>query len=186
MNHYSPVPTAGNDADAPNTRTFLQQAVDHYPRLVAFSFTLQLPYRETMNEYWSLILRFHTEVWQLIGEYSWARQQAHRNLPPALLRWIWESASSPECRMVVLMNLDTLGGGSQTQLIESAQQAIGEMLREAWLTVTGADRNSVTGITPMILNRSARRNFATLFNQLKTQVQTMQAPIATARTGMTG
>jgi hypothetical protein len=43
MNHYPPV-TAGNDADTPNTLTFLQQAVDHYPRLAVFSFTLALPY----------------------------------------------------------------------------------------------------------------------------------------------
>ncbi|MGU0161296.1 hypothetical protein ACVXHB_20195 [Escherichia coli] len=49
-------------------RAFLQQAVDHYPRLVVFCFTLTLPYRESMADYRSLILRFHTEVWQRIGE----------------------------------------------------------------------------------------------------------------------
>ncbi|WP_447868301.1 hypothetical protein [Rahnella aceris] len=47
MNNYSPVASGGNTADAVNTRAFLQQAVDHYPRLAAFSFTLKLPYRET-------------------------------------------------------------------------------------------------------------------------------------------
>ncbi|PWI79176.1 DUF3296 domain-containing protein, partial [Enterobacter sp. CGMCC 5087] len=89
-------------------RMFLQQAVDHYPRLAAFSFTLALPYRDSMADYRSLILRFHTEVWQRTGAYSQERQQARKHSPPTLLRWVWESASAPQCRMVLLLNLDTL------------------------------------------------------------------------------
>jgi hypothetical protein len=69
-------------ADAVSIRAFLQQAVEHYPRLVAFSFSLKLPYRETMNEYRSLILRFHTEVWLRTGEYSRQRQQSRHHSPP--------------------------------------------------------------------------------------------------------
>ena len=82
MNPYSPSIVSGNSTDTTNTRAFLQQAVDHYPRLVVFCFTLTLPYRESMADYRSLILRFHTEVWQRIGEYSWQRQLARRHLPP--------------------------------------------------------------------------------------------------------
>lgn len=89
---------------------FLQQAVDHYPRQTAFSFTLALLYREVMSEYRSLILRFRTEVWQRTGEYSRQCQQARRPSPPTVLRWLWESVSAPECKMVLLMNLDTPGG----------------------------------------------------------------------------
>lgn len=81
MNHSYTRASDAVSADAASTRVFLQQAVDHYPRLAAFSFTLVLPYRETMNEYRSLILRFHTEVWQRTGEYSRQCQQARR-LPP--------------------------------------------------------------------------------------------------------
>ncbi|AHE72645.1 hypothetical protein M942_05350 [Enterobacter ludwigii] len=158
---------------------FLQQAIDHYPRLAAFSFTLGLPYRESVADYRSLILRFHTEVWQRIGEYSWQRQQARKNSPPTLLRWVWESASAPQCRMVLLLNLDTLGKAHD----ESAQQAISEMFSDACLTVTGAERNGVTNITPVILNRSCRGAFATPFNQLKAKVQEMRTPLTTARTG---
>ncbi|HDR2590840.1 TPA: inovirus-type Gp2 protein [Enterobacter ludwigii] len=161
---------------------FLQQAVDHYPRLAAFSFTLVLSFHESMTDYRSLFLRFHTEVWQRTGAYSRERQQARHNSPPTLLRWIWESASAPECKMVLLMNLDTLGRAHDG----STQQAISEILREAWLTVTGAERNGVTGITPIILNRSVRGTFTKPFNQLTAQVKAMVAPLATARTGVTG
>lgn len=185
MKHFPP-PTiaAGNAADTANIRAFLQQAVDHYPRLAVFSFTLALPYRESIADYRSLILRFHTEVWQRTGEYSWQRQQQRRNSPPTLLRWVWESVRAPKCKMALLMNLDTLGRVRVHD--ERAQQAISEILREAWLMVTGAERNGVTSIMPIILIRSGRGTFTTPFNQLKAQVQTMQSPVATARTGITG
>ncbi|MFL9149880.1 inovirus-type Gp2 protein [Escherichia coli] len=179
MNPYSHSTVSGNSTDTTNTRAFLQQAIDHYPRLAAFSFTLKLPYRETMADYRSLILRFHTEVWQRTGEYSRERQQTRLNSPPTILRWIWESVSAPECRMVLLLNPDTLGKAHD----ESTQLAINEILREAWQAVTGAEHNGVTSIMPVILNRTGRGTFATPFNQLKTQVLTMQAPVATARTG---
>ena len=184
MNHYLPATTAGNAADAENIRALLQQAVDHYPRLLAFSLTLVLPHHETQADYRSLILRFHTEVWQRTGAYSQERQQERRNSPPTLLRWVWESASAPQCRMVLLLNLDTLGAGGHTGLDESAQQAISEMFSDAWLTVTGAERNGVTTITPLVISRIDRDAFTTPFNQLKTRVQEMTFPVTLARTGV--
>ncbi|MCU6244104.1 DUF3296 domain-containing protein [Enterobacter asburiae] len=186
MNHYSLVTAASNATDAANTRIFLQRAVDHYPRLVAFSFTLVLPYRETMTEYRSLILRFHTEVWQRIGEYSWKRQQERRHSPPTLLRWLWEAVSAPECKMVLLMNLDTLGVERNTHFIESVQQTMSEILNDTWQTVTGVDHDAITSITPIIVNRAGYGTFTTPFNQLTAQVQMMLAPVVTARTGVTG
>ncbi|WP_373226505.1 DUF3296 domain-containing protein [Enterobacter cloacae complex sp. ESBL7] len=177
--------TGVNHTDAVSARTFLQQAVDHYPRLVAFSFTLVLPYRETMTDYHALILRFHTEVWQCTGEYSRERQQERRHSPPTILRWLWESVSAPECKMVLLMNLDTLGAARNAQLIENALQAISVAIAEAWQTVTGVDHDGITSMTPMIINRAVRGAFTTPFNQLTAQVQAMVAPVATARSGVT-
>lgn len=69
MNHNPATPAVENAADGLNIHAFLQQAVDHYPRLVVFSFMLKLPYRETMADKQALITRFHTEVWQCIGEH---------------------------------------------------------------------------------------------------------------------
>ncbi|HHW7268025.1 hypothetical protein [Salmonella enterica] len=108
MNHSYIRTSDAVSANAVSIRAFLQQAVDHYPRLMTFSFTLILPYCEAMSEYRSLILCFHTEVWQRIGEYSWQRQQECIHSPPTILRWLLESACAPACRVVLLMNLDTL------------------------------------------------------------------------------
>ncbi|WP_149330576.1 MULTISPECIES: DUF3296 domain-containing protein [Citrobacter] len=177
--------TGVNHTDVVSARTFLQQAVDHYPRLVAFSFTLALPYSDTMTDYRSLILRFHTEVWLRIGEYSWERQQARRHSPPTILRWLWEAVSAPECKMVLLMNLDTLGAVRNAQLIENALQAISVAIADAWQTMIGVDHDAITSMMPIIVNRSVRGAFTTPFNQLKALVQMMQAPVATARSGIT-
>lgn len=178
MNHYSPVPTAGNDADAANTRTFLQQAVDHYPRLATFSFTLALPYSESMADHQSLILRFHTEVWKRTGEYSRQRQQARLHSPPTILRWMWDSVSAPECKMVLLMNLDTLGVWRD----EVVQQEMSGILREAWHTVTDTDSN-VTSMASFIISRTGRCSFSQPFSQLQARVNDMAFPVMTARTG---
>lgn len=158
----------------------LQQAIEYSPRLAVFSFTLALPYRETQADYRSLILRFHTDVRQRTGEYSWQRQQQRKNSPPTVLRWIWEAASAPECKMVLLLNLETLGRVHD----ERAQQGMSEMLIDAWMTVTGANRKDVTNITPVLLNRVARGVLTTSFNQLTAQIKAMTVPVTLARTGV--
>lgn len=178
MNNYSPVASGGNAADATTVRTFLQQAVDHYPRLVAFSLTLVLPYRETMTEYRSLILRFHTDVWQRIREYSWECQQARRHSPPTLLSWLWDSTGTPECKMVLMLNLGTLGAARHSRLNESVQQTMGEILNDAWQAVTGIDHDTIASITPIIVNRAGRGVFTTPFNQLNALVQAMAVPVS--------
>lgn len=184
MNHYLPATTSGNAEDVIDTRAFLQQAVDHYPRLAAFSFSLVLPHHDTMAEYRSLILRFHTEVWQRTGAYSQARQQERKNSPPTVLRWIWEAASAPECKMVLLLNLETLGAARHSPLIENVQQTMSEILNDAWQAVTGDAHDAITSIMPIIVNRSERGVFVMPFNQLNALVQAMAVPVATARTGV--
>ncbi|EHW5160890.1 inovirus-type Gp2 protein [Escherichia coli] len=179
MNPYSPSIVSGNSTDTTNSRDFLQQAVDHYPRLAAFCFTLALPFRESMADYRSLILRFHTEVWQRIGEYSWQRQQARRHSPPTVLRWLWESVSAPECKMLLLMNLDTLGVWRD----EVVQQEMYAVIRDAWRTVTGTDSN-VTSMVSFIISRTEGCSFARPFSQLQTRVNEMVSPVMMARTAV--
>ncbi|STA81128.1 YagK/YfjJ domain-containing protein [Citrobacter koseri] len=184
MNHYLPATTAGNAVDATTVRTFLQQAVDHYPRLVAFSLTLVLPHRDTMTDYRAVILRFHTDVWQRTGEYSWERQQERKNSPPTILRWIWEAVCAPECKMVLMMNLDTLAVGSSAQRVEHAMKVMSELLREAWLTVCGAEHIGVENLTPLVISRTGCGSFTGPFNQLKARAQEMTTPVTLARTGV--
>lgn len=85
--------------------------------------------------------------------------------------------------MLLLMNLDTLGAISNVQHIENTQQAISEIIRDAWLTVTSTDRNGVTNITPIIVNRPGKDVYIAPFNQLQKQVQAMCQPVAIAKTG---
>ena len=179
MNHSYTRASDAVSAYAVSTRAFLQQAVDHYPRLAAFSFTLKLPYRETMSEYRSLILRFHTEVWQRTGEYSRQRQQARQSSPPTILRWMWESASAPERKILLLMNLDTLGALRDGVV----QQDMSRILREAWCAVIHTD-NNVTSMSSFIISRSDKNAFTVPFSRLKARIDKMLPPVTTARTSV--
>ena len=184
MNDHNTGTVAGNAVDAANIRAFLQRAVDHYPRLAMFSFTLVLPYRETLADCPALILRFHTEVWQRTGEYLQVHQRERRSSPPTLLRWVWEAASAPECNMVLMLNLDTLGTERNPQLTDGAFQGLNAAIADAWQTVAGTACTDVTSITPIVISRAGRDAFTTPFNRLKTRVQEMTLPVMTARTGV--
>ncbi|BBJ57071.1 hypothetical protein EAS17NKHM_004670 [Enterobacter asburiae] len=123
-----------------------------YPRLATFSFTLKLPYCEAMSVYQSLILHFHTEAWQRTSQYLRQLQQARRHSPPMILRWMWESVSAPECKMLLLMNLDTLG----TWRDEVVQQEMNGILREAWHTVMRYGSNTPGGVCCHCCQRKKR------------------------------
>ncbi|PLC64564.1 DUF3296 domain-containing protein [Citrobacter sp. L55] len=179
MNHSYIRASDTVSADAVSTRAFLQQAVDHYPRLAAFSFTALLPRSGTMTDNRALILRFHTEVWLRIGEYSRQRQQARQSSPPTVLRWMWESVSAPECKMVLLMNLDTLGALRDVVV----QQDMSRILREAWCAVIHTD-NNVTSMSSFIISRSDKNSFTVPFGRLKAGMDNMVPPVITARTGV--
>lgn len=183
MNPCSPSIVSGNSTDTTNTRDFLQQVVDHYPRLAAFCLTLTLPYRGSMADYRSLILRFHTEAWQRIGEYLWQRQQARCYLPPTLLRWLWEAVSAPACRMVLLMNLDILVAVRKPPLMVSVLQEMYAVIRDASRTVTDAD-NRVVSMSSSIISRTDRCSFTRPFSQLQTRGNEMVSPVMTARTAV--
>ncbi len=183
MNNSSPVASGGSMADVAKTLAFLQQAVDHYPRLAVFSFTALLPRSGTMTDNQALILLFHTEVWQRIGEYSWQRQQARRHSPPTVLRWMWESVSAPECKMVLLMNLDTLETVREPSLIESALQEMNVAISDTWRAVAGVD-NNVTSMSSFIISRSDKNAFSVPFGRLKARMDNMLPPVATVRTGV--
>ncbi|EAP1708033.1 inovirus Gp2 family protein [Salmonella enterica] len=180
MNHNSASPAVDDAAEGLNLDAFLQQAVDHYPRLAVFSFTVWLSHSETIDDNRALITRFYTEVWQRIGEYSWQRQQARRHSPPTILRWIWESASTQDCKMVLLMNLDTLGAVRN----EGALQVMSKLLCEAWLTASEV-HCGITDIMSIIVNRSYSGTAMMPFHQLKAQIRLMVTPVLIARTGVT-
>ncbi len=183
MNHPSSFTTVGVTADEVNLRTFLQQAVDHYPRLVAFSFMLELPYHETLNDYRSLILRFHTEVWQRTGEYSHQRQQACRHSPPTILRWLWEGVSALGCNMILLINLNTLETVRDPSLIDNALQEMNTAISDVWQTAAGV-HNKVTNMSSAIISRTEKGSFTVPFNQLQAKVNNMVSPVIMARTGV--
>jgi hypothetical protein len=182
MNHPLFLTVVANTADGVNLHTFLQQAVDHYPQLVAFSFTLKLPSREILNEYRSLFLRFHTEVWQRVDEYSRQRQQVRFHSPPTILRWLWDETSAPRCNMILLMNLNTLEGVRNRRLIDSALQEMNTIISDAWSAAADSG-NRITNMASAIISRADRDLFPISFNSLRERVDRLAFSVITARRG---
>lgn len=183
MKHNPAIPSVDNAEDGLNIHTFLQQAVDHYPHLAAFSFTVLLPRSETLADKRVLIMRFHTEVWLRLGEFSRQRLQARHHSSPTILRWIWESAGMAECKMVLLMNRDTLGVVRERPAGDSVHQDIDTIISHAWRVVMKAD-GDVVNVTPCFISRSGNDAFTRPFNQLWASVQEMASPVMVARTGV--
>lgn len=146
----------------------LQAAVDHYPRLAAFRFTLQspgtcrfpterfAPASRADGEALARITLFRTEVRRCLGEYVLTRITAGLASPPTLLRWVWEAGALP-CQMVLLFNLSTCnsprcGAG----FCEEELNAVSSLLRETWSDICqGGILCGITGLR-VELNRPER------------------------------
>ena len=85
-----------------------------------------------------------------------------------------------------MMNFDTLGGGNNSQFNENALLDMSEIICEAGQTASGARCDAVTNMTSLIISRSERGSFSSPFNQLKTWIQAMDAPVTMVRTGIAG
>lgn len=93
--------------DAQRINHVLQAAIDHYPRLAAFKFSLQgantdalfLPDKTTQHILNhparsdigapASVLSFHAAVGHRLGNHVLTRIAAGKTSPPTLLRWVW-------------------------------------------------------------------------------------------------
>ena len=98
---------------------------------------------------------------------------------------VW-SCNSCGCRLVLMMNVDTLGGGNNSQLNDNALQDMSEIICDAGQATSSIRYETVTNMTSLTISRSGRGAFSSPFNQLKSWVQAMEAPVTTVRAGIAG
>ncbi|ECT9471516.1 hypothetical protein CHP97_15575 [Salmonella enterica subsp. enterica serovar Carrau] len=97
--------------------------------------------------------------------------------------WIWASAGTAECELVVLMNLNKLETVWDPSLIESALQEMNAAISDAWWAAAGVDNNG-TNMSSFIINSSDKNSFTVPFSQLQVRKDNMVPPVTTARTGI--
>ena len=85
-----------------------------------------------------------------------------------------------------MMNLDTLGGGNNSQFNDNALQDMSEIICDAGQMASGVRYDAVTNMILLTISRSGRGGFSSPFNQLKAWIQAMDAPVSMVRTGIAG
>lgn len=181
----------------------LQSAIDHYPRLAAFRFSLQQPepderfLTEEIARYtrqhpvsanaWSpaSVLAFHADVGHRFDDYVQARTAAGKPSPPTLLRWVWETGHALPCRMLLLFNLATCHHPRQgTGSVEEELKAAASLLSEAWNDVCPS--GELTGMTFFRVERTRSEVFGGQYAALREAASQLAFPVATTRSGQMG
>lgn len=108
---------------------------------------------------------------------------AQRASPPTVLRWVWESDKTAECKTVLLMNPEILGTVQNALPGDSVLQEMEVIVSDTWRTVLEAN-SRVTNMSSFIVSRSDRSAFTQTFNPLRTRVDKMASPVMVARTGV--
>lgn len=111
--------------DAQRIKRVLQTAIDHYPRLAAFQFSLPQAAVDAMflkeetaryiryhparayTEGPASLLAFQADVEHRFCDHALARIAAGNPSPPTLLCWMWETGNALPCQMLLLFNLAT-------------------------------------------------------------------------------
>ncbi|RBQ35310.1 hypothetical protein C2125_06415 [Rahnella aquatilis] len=106
----------------------LQAAIDHYPQLAAFRFSLQQPNAETVFIPEEDAVQFVNTLQETISRYIAIRQSEGKVTPPTILRALWGVSTSRDIQMLLLVNSRTFCGRQH----QEGQKTILALIRNAW------------------------------------------------------
>lgn len=173
MTYCQITPTDAHAADVEPLRKVLQQAIDQYPRLVAFLLTLPGVTPEAVQH-------FHDSVYQQVSGLVATRQLSGRPVPPTVLRWIWTSPPGPTGRMLLLLNQDTFCHPRYDRPPDRCFETMETLLRQAWEAVDIPLRGKLPDITVFRVDRTIPAQSDAQYNRLRECALSL-TPAATAR-----
>ncbi|EDA1463683.1 inovirus-type Gp2 protein [Salmonella enterica] len=115
-------------------RRFVQQAVDHWPRLLVIHFTL---HSGTENIPKQQINAFYEAVYHRIHDHTIPRCNVGQPSPPVLLRWLWEKQGGAAVRCLLMMNQNLFCHACYERRSGEGYAQLADLLRSAWGTVCG-------------------------------------------------
>lgn len=163
-------------------RRVLQQATDHYPRLVALGFTLHYANchsYDNVQQGKALLLRFHDEAYCRIGDYSKIRIEAGKPSQPTLLRWLWEAESTLSCRMMMLFNQAVCSHPRHDSSAMDGVREVMSLLVAAWREVE-LD-GELTEIKVHRVERTKPTDCDKRYAELRVTAMQMASPVAFAK-----
>lgn len=153
-----------------SVKPFLQSAVDHYPQLLAFRFTL----RSGQSSYLQpekVVSLFVQELRLRIDDFMDIRQQQGKPAPPTLLRIRWASDTEGNINMLLLVNRNTFFSLRHDPDWQYSEKAVVNLLSEAGSITTGhhvvpdADCGTVIRFC-ICLDRSILNSFSLQYDNL--------------------
>jgi hypothetical protein len=144
---------------------FLQQAVDHYPRLAAFHFSLRLPGPFCGD----LQNRFQQDLRLCIDAFVNQRQSQGKPAPPTRVRMLWGIDHSGNTGVLLLLSQNTFHSVRHDKSLQHAQEDMAALISDVWGSVTGAGLLP-SAITCLSVNRDQPEAFTTQSGNLSALV----------------
>jgi hypothetical protein len=105
----------------------LQSAIDHYPRLATFRFSLRQPDVDVRPPGEAVVQCIHA-LQQMTHRYIEKRQSEGKAAPPTMLRVLWGIGTSRDIQVMLMLNLSTFCCRQQQEDAETVLV----LIRQAW------------------------------------------------------
>ena len=142
-------------------RRFVQQAVDHWPHLLAFYFTL---HSAEGNINGQQIHAFCTSFYERITE----RNHTASPSSPVVLRWLREQHGGATIRCLLLLSQDLFCHARASVTIDEECSQLINLLQQTWLVISAGGQCRVKGCF-----RVVRPDTSEQYVALKTAVQSL-------------
>ena len=152
-------------------RRFIQQAVDHWPRLLAINFTVRLS--DGVDEY--KIPAFYRELHQRLNALIIHRSLAEGLSSPVVLRGLWETHSSITRRGLLLLSQDLMYPPGSRITADDADSHLVTLLQQTWAALCPEGHCTVEGCYR--LERAATSGECEPFTALKSTLRSLTRPV---------
>ena len=146
-------------------RRFIQQAVDHWPHLLAFYFTL---HSAEGNINGQQIHAFCTAFYRQVQEHITERNHTASPAPPVVLRWLREQHGGATIRCLLLFSQELFCHPRASVTVDEECSQVVDLLQQAWRGINAGGQCRVERCF-----RVTRPDTSEQYVALKTAVQSL-------------
>ncbi|WP_089585577.1 hypothetical protein [Escherichia coli] len=154
-------------------RRFVQQAVDHWPRLLAIHFTLHSTEGIRGKQIQTFCSSFHRRVHERITE----RNHTVSPSPPVVLRWLREQHEGAPIRCLLLLSQTSICHPRASVTVDEEYSQLVDLLQQTWQVISAGGQCRVERCF-----RVARTDTSGQYVALKTAALSLGLPVVTAIT----
>ncbi|MGC9817877.1 hypothetical protein P4I33_23305, partial [Escherichia coli] len=148
---------------------FVQQAVDHWPRLLAVHFTL---YSAEGNINGQQIHAFCTAFYRQVQEHITERNHTASPAPPVVLRWLLEQHGEATIRCLLLLSQASICHLRVSATVDEECSQVVDLLQQTWSGINAGGQCRLESCFQV--DRSGTLD---QFVVLKTTVQSLMLPV---------